>query len=111
MVLELKFEAIVLEFLSRAKPKELGESLVGADIVPVDSAIVLVPMLPEPVAGPEPVTYLGVVLLSLEERKSLTPLGLLVLIVISCFWMFISSSAVLFTVDSRVGVLVEIERE
>ena len=56
MVLALKFEATVLEFLSNAKPKELEESLVGAEMVPVDSAIVLVPVLPEPVAGPEPVT-------------------------------------------------------
>ena len=85
MVLVLKFEATVLEFLSNAKPKELGESLVGAEMVPVDSAIVLMPVLPEPVAGPLPVIYTGVVLLSLEERKSLTPLGLSVFIVISCF--------------------------
>ena len=51
------------------------------------------------------------VLLSLDDRKSLAPLGLLVLIVISCFWIFTSSSAVLLTVDSRVGVLVKMERE
>ena len=50
------------------------------------------------------------VLLSLEEMKSLAPLGLLVFIVISCFWIFTSSSAVLLVVDSRVGVLVEMER-
>ena len=56
MALVLKLVAIVLEFLSRAKPKELGESLVGAEMVPVDSVIVLVPVLPEPVLGPEPVT-------------------------------------------------------
>ena len=56
MALVLKLVAIVLEFLSRAKPKELGESLVGAEMVPVDSAIVLVPVLPEPVVEPEPVT-------------------------------------------------------
>ena len=56
IALVLKFEAIVLEFSSRAKPKELGESLVGVEMVPVDSAIVLVPVLPEPVVEPEPVT-------------------------------------------------------
>ena len=108
MALALKFEATVLEFLSNAKPKELGESLVGAEMVPVDSVIVLV--LPGPAAGPLPVIYAGVVLLSLEETRTLTPLGLLVLIVTSCFWMFTSSSAVLFIVDSRVVLLVEIER-
>ena len=32
-------------------------------------------------------------------------------IVISCFWIFASSSAVLLMVDSRVGVLVERESE
>ena len=111
MVLVLKLEAIVLEFLSRAKPKELGESLVGLLMVPVASAMALVPVLPEPVAGPLPVMYSGMVLLSLEEIKSLVPLGLLVLMVISCFWIFTSSSAVLLMVDSKVGVLVEIERE
>ena len=51
------------------------------------------------------------VLLSLEEIKSLAPLGLLVLIVISCFWMVMVSSGIVLIVDSRVGVLVEIERE
>ena len=111
MALALKFEAIVLEFLSNAKPKELGESLVGAEIVPVDSAIVLVPVLPEPVAGPEPVIYSGVVLLSLEEIRTLAPFGLLVLIVISCFWMVMVSSGMVLMVDSKVVVLVEMERE
>ena len=51
------------------------------------------------------------VLLSLDEMKSLAPLGLLVFMVISCFWIFIPSSAVLLIVDSKVGVLVEMERE
>ena len=50
------------------------------------------------------------VLLSLEEIRTLAPLGLLVLIVISCFWMVMVSSGMVFIVDSRVGVLVEIER-
>ena len=50
------------------------------------------------------------VLLSLEEMKSLVPLGLLVLMVISCFWISTPSSAVLLMVDSRVEVLVEMER-
>ena len=76
--------------------------MAGLFIVPVASVIVLVPVLPEPVDGPLFVIYVGVVLLSLDDRKSLAPLGLLVFIVISCFWMFTSSSAVLLIVDSRV---------
>ena len=107
----LKLVAIVLEFLSNAKPKELGERVAGLFSAPVASAIALIPVLPEPVAGPLFVMYSGTVLLSLEEIKSLAPLGLLVLIVISCFWMVIVSSGMVFMVDSRAGVLVEMERE
>ena len=111
MVLALKLAAIVLEFLSRAKPKELGESLVGAEMVPVDSAIVLVPVPPEPVDGPLFVIYSGTVLLSLEEISTLAPLGLSVFIVISCFWMVMVSSGMMFMVDSKVGAEVEMESE
>ena len=46
------FEPIGPDSPARAKPKELGERVVGLFNVPVASAIVLVPVLPEPVAGP-----------------------------------------------------------